>query len=479
MMTIRRPRLLEWLEARAQSRLRAVIAPPGSGKTVLLKEYAHERGCTYVAVGSTRRMSDRFAASLCERLGLPAEAGLTTQGTIAALESMASCEIVIDEVDALRAEDRQSLAEIAACAPAHVRLIVGARCAEGLVTPRTLLDGSVAMLGAKALAFTAADVEALCTALQVRAEPEDVARLLRESEGWALAAAGAARGAAEASRTLENAMKLWTKERGGTLREMVLADAGECDLGATLVRLCTSEALVCVQDLQELERAGLYVHEGDRGLSLLKAVAAVFAQSGEPLAPCDLPDLAPMFVQLLGEFDVRIAGRRVQWVRRKDAMLFKYLLLEPLGRASRSELCERFWPTHDRQQASQNLRTTCCNIRAALRRCVPESRVDLYFSTAGRDIVLRNDLAITDLSRFASRMAAAREAMAGQRLDRAAEAYEAARALYRGPLIVDPPNDAHAAIARDVDESFNEIQRHLTALRRLCADSVPCQTIVA
>lgn len=188
-----------------------------------------------------------------------------------------------------------------------------------------------------------------------------------------------------------------------------------------------------------------------------------------------LPDAVPIFVQLLGELDVRIAGRRVEWIRRKDALLFKYLLLEPLGRVSRDELCEVFWPAHDRQQALQNLRTTCSNVRSALRRCLPESRVDLYFQADGRDIVLRNDLAITDLSRFLAHVNAARDAMTAQRLDRAIDAYEAARVLYRGPLIADPPTAAHEAIARAVDDAFNEVLRHLTALRRFGADVVAMQ----
>jgi DNA-binding SARP family transcriptional activator len=185
-----------------------------------------------------------------------------------------------------------------------------------------------------------------------------------------------------------------------------------------------------------------------------------------------LPDAVPIFVQLLGELDVRIAGRRVEWIRRKDALLFKYLLLEPLGRVSRQELCEAFWPDHDRQQALQNLRTTCSNIRAALRRCLPESRIDLYFQADGRDIVLRNDLAITDLSRFLAHVTAAREAMSAQRFDRAIDAYEAARTIYRGPLIADPPTPAHEAIARAVDDAFNDVLRHLTALRRFGADVI-------
>lgn len=185
-----------------------------------------------------------------------------------------------------------------------------------------------------------------------------------------------------------------------------------------------------------------------------------------------LPDAVPIFVQLLGELDVRIAGRRVEWIRRKDALLFKYLLLEPLGRASRQELCEVFWPDHDRHQGLQNLRTTCSNIRTALRRCLPESRVALYFQADGRDIVLRNDLAITDLSQFLAHVTAAREAMSAQRFDRAIDAYEAARTMYRGPLIADPPTPAHEAIARAVDDAFNDVLRHLTALRRFGADVV-------
>lgn len=477
--TISREPLLAWLERHAAMPLRAVIAPPGFGKSVLLAEYAETHECRYVSIGRLRRMTDRLPMILCEHLGFPTEAGLSVESTLAALATLQPCEIAIDEVDALRPDDLDALAQIVAHAPAHVRLIVAARSRDSIADPRRLLDGTTATLGAAQLAFSTDDASRLCELFEVEAQPQQISQLVRESDGWPLVAAGAIRAAADAGRTLADAMRLWTVERGVTLREMVLADAGVSDLGPSLVRLCTAESLMCTEDLQELERAGLYVRRTENGFSLLRPVASVFDPQGESLELADLPDVAPMFVQLLGEFDVRIAGRRVEWVRRKDALLFKYLLLEPLGRASRAELSERFWPTHDRQQAGQNLRTTCSNIRAALRRCLPESRIDLYFRTQGRDVVLRNDLAVTDISRFMSHVAAAREAMTAQRLDRAAEAYEAARALYRGPLIIDPPNEAHEAIARDVDESFSEIQRHLTALRRLRADVIPIQSIVA
>jgi DNA-binding SARP family transcriptional activator len=175
----------------------------------------------------------------------------------------------------------------------------------------------------------------------------------------------------------------------------------------------------------------------------------------------------PIVAQLLGEFEVRIGGKRVQWIRRKDALLFKYLLLEPEGRASRQELCAAFWPEHDRQQAAQNLRTTCSNIRTALRRCLPVSRVAAYFYAEGRDIVLRNDLAVTDLARFIAHVRAARVMMVTQRFDRALAEYASARAAYHGPLIVDPSTPSHDVIAREVEAAFEEAERHLTALYRL------------
>ncbi len=177
----------------------------------------------------------------------------------------------------------------------------------------------------------------------------------------------------------------------------------------------------------------------------------------------------PIVARLLGELEIEIAGRRLEWIRSKDGKLVKYLLLEPSGRASRADLCRLFWPLHDRQQAAQNLRTTCSNIRTALRRVVPESRVELYFHCDRREIVLATELAHTDLSDFTARVAEARGAMDAQRLDLAAELYEAARALYRGPLILDAPTETHTAIAARVEEAWNEIQRTLLALQRIGA----------
>ncbi len=477
---LRRERLLAWLERYAQTPLRAIVAPAGFGKSVLLAEYAAARpACFYIAIGPLRRLTDRPAMVLCERLGMSPECGLSVESAVAAFETLPPCEIAIDEIDALRRDDREALAQIVAQMPEHVRVILAGRSRESVADPRRLLDGGTALLDASSLAFTAGEIGELAALAAVEAQSAQVTQLARESEGWPLVVAGAIRAAADAGRTLADAMRLWNAERGVSLREMILADAAASDLGPALVRLCSSEGLVAADDLGALERAGLYVVRSEYGYALLRAVASAFNPHGETLDLAALPDASPMFVRLLGEFEVRIGGRRIEWIRRKDAALFKHLVLAPLGRASRSELCELFWPTHDRQQAGQNLRTTCSNIRAALRRCLPESRVDLYFRCEGGDVVLRTDLAATDLAAFTAHVAAAREAMTAQHLDRAAEDYEAARALYRGPLILEPTTEANAAIARDVDESFNEIQRHVTALRRLRADVIPLRSVVA
>jgi hypothetical protein len=479
MQPIVRAHLLEWLERHAHLPLRALIAPPGFGKTTLLQQYVQRHaGCAYVAAGRLRRLTEPFTMILCERLGMPIDAGRSTEAMLCALDALAPCEIAIDEIDALSIEDRDALSTLVLHAPHHLSIVLAARSREAIGDPRRLLDGTTALLDVSSLAFTAPEIAELSRLLNVDATGSQIARLREESEGWPLVAAAAIRIAAECGRNLEGAMHRWNARCGATLREMILADAAQTQLGALLVRLCSAPGTLASDELRMLERAGLYVRRIEGRYALLRAAAAAF----EPVEPTDvasLPDIAPIFVQLLGEFDVRIAGRQVEWVRRKDALLFKYLLLEPHGRVSRRELAEAFWPTHDRQQAAQNLRTTCSNVRTALRRVLPASRADLYFRTDGRDIVLRNDLAVTDLARFFAHVRAAREAMAAQQLDRAVEAYDAARAIYRGPLIVEPPKEAHEAIAREVDESFNEAQRHLTALRRFGAGAVRAPAAVS
>jgi hypothetical protein len=472
MQTILREHLLDWLERNARLPLRTAVAPSGFGKTTLLQQYARRRrDCRYVSIGKLRRLTDSLPSILCERLGMPIDAGRSVEAALAALGELPPCEIAIDEVDRLSAEDRDALSAIVLHAPRHVSLILAARSRDAVGDPRRFLDGTTALLESAPLAFSSSEIEELCVLSRVEATAAQIARLQNETEGWPVVVAGAIRLAAEIGMSLDDATRRWYEHSGAALRELIASDAADSTLGPALMRLCTGEGTASNDELRALERAGLYVRRNEGGYALLRSVAAAFAPRESPDVTT-LPDVAPIFVQLLGEFDVRIAGRRVEWVRRKDALLFKYLLMEPLGRASRRELAEAFWPTHDRQQAAQNLRTTCSNIRTALRRVLPASRVALYFQTEGRDIVLRNDLAVTDLSRFLAHVRAARDAMAAQHLGKAVEAYEAARALYRGPLITDPPKPEHDAVAREVDESFNEVQRHLTALRRFGIEQV-------
>lgn len=102
---------------------------------------------------------------------------------------------------------------------------------------------------------------------------------------------------------------------------------------------------------------------------------------------------------LFGWFTAEIEGRQVDWIRRCDRQIFKYVALRPGGCVSRGELGRVFWPDTPRHIVARNLRTACSNIRKAIARIVGLSQVEAYFQT-GDQISISLENVIVDVHRF-------------------------------------------------------------------------------
>ncbi|HEY1868752.1 MAG TPA: BTAD domain-containing putative transcriptional regulator [Candidatus Cybelea sp.] len=145
--------------------------------------------------------------------------------------------------------------------------------------------------------------------------------------------------------------------------------------------------------------------------------------------------VTPMHVRLLGLFIAEIDRRPVEWLRRRDKQVFKYLALSSERSASRAELIRLFWPGVKRNDAAQSLRTVCSNIRKAIGSIVGSKLVEVYFR-AGEYLSLDVHNVIVDVDRFAAHMDAGDAEYESGRLRDACAEYRSAVALYHGDLLV-------------------------------------------
>jgi DNA-binding SARP family transcriptional activator len=133
-------------------------------------------------------------------------------------------------------------------------------------------------------------------------------------------------------------------------------------------------------------------------------------------------------------FEATIDGRTIPWIRRRDQEIVKFLLLQPLGCATRTEIAAAFWPDADFHSAVQNIRTACSNIRKALAAVVGRGEVDLYFRAAPD---LRVDLAhvTCDVLRFSAHIREAEACVHNADTAAATRHFRAAERLYSGDLL--------------------------------------------
>lgn len=202
---VARPRLLELLDAGIEAPLTVLIAPAGSGKTVLLSQWAQSRPDLAVAwfevADSDRdaaRFARRFAAGLAEahpgvadiRLE-PATTGLGETYVDAVAAALADAEteiaIIVDDVQKLRnAALVDDLWELADRLPANAHLVLSSRVDTGMRLTQHRLRHSLVEIRQRDLMFDDDDTARLLGRLTGGEVPERTAQLVREhTDGWA------------------------------------------------------------------------------------------------------------------------------------------------------------------------------------------------------------------------------------------------------------------------------------------------------
>jgi hypothetical protein len=447
---IQRARISAWLTRHAELPLRFLCGPAGAGKTTAIVTYLASRETmrAYVALEPDETLDvlrERLANALA--IGyLPA----SFDALLAAIATFAPCEIAIDDIDRATSEALEELAELVAHAPAGISFVYGARSRNAINVRRFVARGLAATLDGSALAFSADDIVQLADAHGLAAPPAEVAKLLDETEGWPLVASWAIRESAERGSSLTDAYERWRRSHGRTFREFVddeLRTAGP-EYRATFLTALRAPAKTDVRmHLATLEARGLFVNYANETYRLYRVARQCDVNVLASPTRVAAESLPLLVVRMFGRFEAEFNGRPIEWIRRREAQLFKYLLLKPNGTAPRAELIATFWPDADPQLATQSLRTASSNIRKAIAAIVGMHNVERYFFTRG-DIGVDLERAVIDVRRFTAHVSDGDAERERGRLQEAFAHYRAAEALYSGELLSgDYPEPWYAARA--------------------------------
>ena len=183
-----------------------VSAPPGSGKTVLLRSWITEQGLAksvaWVSVGRAERDPQRFWLSVLGALRQTAAGSVLVRELTAApdLDGWAIAErllkdlvpledriwLVIDDMHELGSgEARRQLELLVMRAPEELRFVLATRYDLRLGLHRLRLEGELAEIREPDLRFTANEARKLVSAAGVELTEPTVALLHERTEGWA------------------------------------------------------------------------------------------------------------------------------------------------------------------------------------------------------------------------------------------------------------------------------------------------------
>jgi LuxR family transcriptional regulator, maltose regulon positive regulatory protein len=203
-VTVSRPGLWERLEG--AGRVTVVSAPPGSGKTVLLRSWTGQAGlagrAAWVQVGRDERDPQRFWLAVLGALRQTVLAGGLVRELTAApdLDGWAIVErllndlaplrdrlwLVIDDAHELGSDlARRQLELLVMRAPDQLRLVLATRHDVRLGLHRLRLEGELTEIRAGDLRFSRAEARALFAAAGVELPDPALGLLVDRTEGWA------------------------------------------------------------------------------------------------------------------------------------------------------------------------------------------------------------------------------------------------------------------------------------------------------
>jgi hypothetical protein len=433
-----RDRISGWLDRHADLPLRYLVGTLGTGKTTALVTYLErlDGAGGYLALKNDEPLQI-FRGRLARAFGIE-YAPASFDSLLAALATLAPRQIALDDLDRAIPETLEEIGELVAAAPAGISFLCAARSRTALDAPRFLASGLAAVIDGPQLAFDTADVVRMAELTKVRASAADIAELLAETEGWPLIVSWAIRDAAKNRRSIAGAYEHWRHDNARHFDELLndeLRTAGETYRRSFRSALSDAPTLERSEHLRALETRGLFAYYCDGEYRAYRVARQFDPGAAAPALGSAIEPAALLHVRMFGGFEAEIGGRRVEWIRRREAQIFKYLLLKQNGAATRDELREVFWPGIAVQLATQSLRTASSNIRKALAALVGYAEVDRYFSSRG-DISVNLDNAVVDVRRFAAHVHDGDAERERGRTRQALAHYRAAEKLYAGELLL-------------------------------------------
>jgi hypothetical protein len=457
---VRRQGLEDWLGRFRSVPVRFLVAPPGFGKTMALLGYlrhAATNGVYCVVPAGANR--ETIWGVIARALQVEVPFG-SHQELVRALAMRAPVELALDCEDVPDSAGVEAALALIEELPEDVALLVACRSRAALHVGRFVSEGSAVLCDAERLAFDAAGIRHVAETCGVPFTHADVLRMLEATDGWPQVVSGALRKAAEDSCSLAQAFEHWRTRHGHLFNEFISealkhVSEREADL---VLKLMSGSYLDDRSQLQALEEQGLFVVHTPDGYRPLRALSRsrLYDRYGRRVAP-----VTPMQVRLFGWFLAEIDRQPIEWVRRRDRQIFKYIALQPNGTVSRAEIGQVFWPDAERHLVAQSLRTACSNIRKAIAHIVGFKQVEAYFR-AGDELSIDLDNVIVDVNRFVSHANDADEQYNRSELRAAYAHYRSAARVYRGDLLI---GDAHEPWVTSLDAALK--QRHVTVLDRI------------
>jgi Bacterial transcriptional activator domain len=437
-----------------------LVAPPGFGKTMALQGYLRHVAmngfyCTLPAKAGAEAVWSAVARAL-EVVGQFS----SNDEMLQALGGRAPLELGLDCEDVPNDEGIEVVLHLIEDAPDGVSLLIACRSRVPFHVGQLVSEGVAVLCDAERLAFDAAAIRHVAETCGVPFAHTDLLRMVEATDGWPQVVSGALRKAAEDNCNLSQAFEHWRMRHGHLFNEFVAeslkhVSESQADL---VFKLMSGSYLDDRSQLQGLEEQGLFVIHTPDGYRPLRALSRsrLYDRYGRRIEAA-----TPMQVRLFGWFLAEIDKQPIEWVRRRDRQIFKYVALQPNGTASRAEIAEVFWPSAERHLVAQSLRTVCSNIRKAIAHIVGFNRVEAYFR-AGDDLSIDLDNVIVDVNRFVSHVNDANEQYERRDLKSAYAHYRSAARVYRGDLLI---GDAHEPWVAALDSVLKE--RHVMVLDRI------------